>query len=300
MSSVYNVKRRIASLEPIALPTFESQVAVTRGETGKSLTDTESASDSDGKVDDEPSAVEYNPLRCLFCNRNSSDSESNLDHMLKKHGLFIPDPQHLAIDQEALIKYMSLVIFEHQECLFCGTTRSSISAIQQHMTGKGHCKFSIDDEGSEFRELYSFSDDENAIRSGPSKLPLPIDHELRLPSGKILSSRSSTFTHHQRINRSPSSQSKRHAITDGNNQPEDTADASPSNQQSKQLIAHQRASDRTALIGLPEQQQRLVLATQKRMQKEEVKAKNYSEARVERIGNKQKHYRAAGPSRPNG
>lgn len=122
---------------------------------------------------------------------------------------------------------MHLVIFSYHECLFCHTQRQSPHAVQQHMMGKGHCRFSLEAEDSddeenernEFRDFYEpVTDNENGPSEGedqdalsdcepgndikrsadgtqqptrnlPSKLK---DSTIRLSTGKIVSSRSAT------------------------------------------------------------------------------------------------------------
>lgn len=41
------------------------------------------------------------------------------------------------VDVEALLAYSDLVIFGYRECLCCGSQRSAVDAVQQHMKGKG-------------------------------------------------------------------------------------------------------------------------------------------------------------------
>ncbi|KAK3334204.1 c2h2 finger domain-containing protein [Cercophora scortea] len=162
-----------------------------------------------------PEAPDFNLSRCLFCNRVNFDVNDNLEHMLKTHGLFIPDRDRLVVDIETLLTYFHLVIFGDFECLYCGTQRSTAQAAQQHMMGKGHCKFDLADEDSEFRDFYDVSSDgehdddddpeetsDTAELSGEEKesstVPVkirkpgfvqPTDTTLRLASGKLLSHR---------------------------------------------------------------------------------------------------------------
>lgn len=106
-------------------------------------------------------------LQCLFCSLPSPSFESNLDHMRKKHGLFIPTTiddgtQQLTVDLEIFLEYLHLVIFGYHECLVCHTQRHKSHAVQQHMMGKGHCRLELgeqetdseDEEGNEYRDFY--------------------------------------------------------------------------------------------------------------------------------------------------
>jgi pre-60S factor REI1 len=157
--------------------------------------------------------------------------------MQKSHGLFVQHQQHLAVDPETLFKYLHLVIFGYRECIHCGTERATVQAVQQHMTGKGHCKFDILEEDSEFAEFYDFSpeseddvdsdvegDDhernsEKTAATSPHPKPRVADEDsIRLPSGRIITRQSATqagpssSTQARRRARTPASQLE-HATT---------------------------------------------------------------------------------------
>ncbi|KAF6806411.1 Cytoplasmic 60S subunit biogenesis factor, partial [Colletotrichum musicola] len=151
----------------------------------------------------------FTPGQCLFCPKPSTSFEESVAHMQKAHGLFIPYQQHLIVDLETFFKYLHLVIFEYRECIHCGTERATVQAVQQHMTGKGHCRFDVLEGDSEFAEFYDFSEPEDDDESGsedeedeneggeqaaptsPSRTPVMVDEDsLRLPSGKIISRQS--------------------------------------------------------------------------------------------------------------
>ncbi|KAK6079650.1 hypothetical protein SCUP515_03906 [Seiridium cupressi] len=150
----------------------------------------------DKNEDERQPQVAFSPAQCLFCASSSADLEANLEHMLQKHGLFIPDTSRLVVDLETLVKYFHLVIYGYFECLFCGSQRHSAEAARQHMTGKGHCKIDILREDSEFRDFYDFdsddgssdnSDEEPAVpkEKPPKEKSVEIDNTLRLASGKV-------------------------------------------------------------------------------------------------------------------
>ncbi|KAF6837491.1 Cytoplasmic 60S subunit biogenesis factor [Colletotrichum plurivorum] len=154
----------------------------------------------------------FTPGQCLFCPKPSTNFEENVAHMQKAHGLFIPYQQHLIVDLETFFKYLHLVIFEYRECIHCGTERATVQAVQQHMTGKGHCRFNVLEGESEFAEFYDFSgpeyddesgsedeedenEEEQAAPRSPSRTPVAVavavdEDSLRLPSGKIISRQS--------------------------------------------------------------------------------------------------------------
>lgn len=172
--------------------------------------------------------VTFVPEQCLFCNMMSPDFDTNLTHMHKSHGLFIPleiddGVLVLVVDLKTLVQYLHLVIFEYHECLLCHTGRQTKQAVQQHMMGKGHCRIDLDGEESEFRDFYeevddgsaesesaldeaetSASDDETTRETTTDKpkgrQPSPglDDKSLWLSSGKTLSHRSAPLPRYHR------------------------------------------------------------------------------------------------------
>lgn len=73
----------------------------------------------------------FNQEQCLFCNKLFGTFEANVAHMQTAHGLFVPDRKRLIVDLETLFAYLHLVIVGHNECICCGTQRSSTLAVQQ-------------------------------------------------------------------------------------------------------------------------------------------------------------------------
>lgn len=148
--------------------------------------------------------------------------------MSRNHSLFIPSAIDngslaLAVDLETLVRYMHLVVHTYHECLFCHTQRQSARAVQQHMTGKGHCRVDLDDSESEFRDFYESpragdGDGEGGFSSGEETTgpededsgeaemastgggpPLKLrEGSLLLSSGKLLSHRSAPAPRHHR------------------------------------------------------------------------------------------------------
>jgi pre-60S factor REI1 len=112
----------------------------------------------------------FKPEQCLFCNMASPDLDTNISHMHKNHGLFIPVDikdgfLRLAVDLETLMRYLHLVIYGYHECLHCHIQKQTAQAVRQHMMGKGHCRVDLDDEESEFRDFY----EEDGVVSGSSE-----------------------------------------------------------------------------------------------------------------------------------
>ena len=110
---------------------------------------------------------EYSSSRCLFCNNKESDINANTDHMLKSHGMFIPERDYLA-DLEGLLRYLYRKINENNECLYCHGIRNNPAGARTHMRDKGHCMiaFETEDEQVEIGQYYDFrstySDNEDA------------------------------------------------------------------------------------------------------------------------------------------
>ncbi|KAI3398539.1 hypothetical protein diail_9063 [Diaporthe ilicicola] len=151
------------------------------------------------------------PGQCLFCPNSSPSFTGSVVHMQKSHGLFLPHQRHQVVDLETIFRYLHLVIFGYRECIHCGTQRTTLQAVQQHMTAKGHCKFDASETDSEFADFYDFSetkhdaesdvssDDDEGIReeaatdSRANRKPMLADEDsICLPSGKIISKRSTT------------------------------------------------------------------------------------------------------------
>lgn len=115
---------------------------------------------------------------CLFCNLESSDVPSNVAHMERSHGMFIPEKQYL-VDMEGLLASLQERIQEFNECLYCGKVKSNAFAVQTHMRDTSHCKipYTTEDEQLEIGEFYDFrstysdddemdSDDESTTNGG--------------------------------------------------------------------------------------------------------------------------------------
>lgn len=54
--------------------------------------------------------IAFDPFQCLFCGHANLDLDNNLEHMHKKHGLFIPDQENLVVDLHTLLGYLHLVM----------------------------------------------------------------------------------------------------------------------------------------------------------------------------------------------
>lgn len=284
-------------------------------------------------------SLPFEPARCLFCNQDRSDFESNLSHMRSAHGLFIPHRQHLIVDTEVLLEYIHLIIFGYNECICCGTQRSSPLAAQQHMLGKGHCRFDMDRQDSEFADFWDFSetdsssensDDDNVSGNresnsgengnikGSGGIVRLDEASLRLPSGKLISKNSSG----QRSQRRADDRKQQAAIVGKTSDATQIGGATQSTalipalgDTSKSLTKSERRaeafsgqlsrlseSDRQSLIHLPTSEQRSILAAQQRQAEKARQAERRYQSRVEGLGNKtlQAHFRPDCPARRNG
>lgn len=337
---VYNLKRRIASLPPISVTEFRSKVLPSRDTAkGSSIyprscdacgehytsrkawqahlksqhdnkTTVEYSSEDSGSRDEisSPSKIPlgrneqvaldedeeeeiFNPVQCLFCNTKSSSLDSNMTHMSHAHNFFIPDAEHL-IDLESFLSYLFAIVSAFHECLFCGSVRSTKLGVQDHMRGKGHCKLDFEDEEQEFRLFYNFSgSDEDEGEEKTIHVPLRVEDELHLTSGKILGRRLRA-RHFRRV---------------FHHQPQATLEQPPTEPESTVLPPESkgrslgiRDGTSTSLVGVPELQQRALMAVEKKILKVETIARKEYEARVERGGNRQKRYKVAGMGKKQG
>ncbi|KUI53571.1 hypothetical protein VP1G_00868 [Cytospora mali] len=115
---------------------------------------------------DAPGATKLSLNACLFCNHESPDVPTNVIHMEKTHGMFIPERQYL-VKLEGLLGSLQQRIQEFNECLFCGKVKANAYAVQTHMRDTAHCRipYTTEDEQLEIGEFYDFrstySDDDD-------------------------------------------------------------------------------------------------------------------------------------------
>lgn len=102
--------------------------------------------------------VDIPETQCLFCAKNYKDFETNLDHMFKDHGFFIPEQKYLT-DKHGLFKYFSEKIGLGNLCLVCSFQGRSLEAVRAHMLSKKHCRipYELEEEKLEISEFYDFS-----------------------------------------------------------------------------------------------------------------------------------------------
>ncbi|KAI1859798.1 hypothetical protein JX265_010247 [Neoarthrinium moseri] len=241
--------------------------------------------------------IAFNALRCLFCRANSSTFQENLEHMLQKHGLFIPEAG-LQVDFETIVEYLHLVIYGYFECIFCGSPRNNAQAAQQHMLGKGHCKIDLASDDSEYRDFYDYEESSEAsgsedddgehdtMRNRKTRHNANIVETgsfMRLSSGKILSHRShntTRFLHGSTSTRTPNGSTRISAgslhVPEAASLPaaSSTSDAGPSKSVAKweatfqRQLSSLRAEDRRSMMHLTMPQQRaLVMKSKKQVER---------------------------------
>ena len=103
---------------------------------------------------------------CLFCNHSQrekhlskfKDMDTNIDHMFKCHGFYIPEQKYL-IDKEGLIKYMAEKIGLGNVCIVCNYQGKNLEAVRNHMLAKRHCRIPYEtlNEKLEISEFYDFT-----------------------------------------------------------------------------------------------------------------------------------------------
>lgn len=266
--SVYNLKRRIASLSPISLGIFNDQVQP-QSEPAEAASKAEIVKDSK-----EEEVV--SPYQCLFCNErfdnNTNDFENLLEHMETAHGMFIPNHRRIS-DLDSFLGYLATEVRVWHECLYCGITRTSTLAIQSHMRDTSHCKLNFDRE-PELIDFWEEISNGEGDSLGPNR-----------PDKGCETSRVS----HQRRAKAARSRGSRLLLQ--------ASSEHPRNPQEYHGLGCRQLSRRDEMgiqnIG-PQQRKALVVAV-KQAQKVEESASRASEWSYARKANKQKHDQAHGP-----
>lgn len=331
--SLQNLKRRVSGLEPLDAESAATQAELDAGSESEQ-------SDVEGSQSDDASSTtsssteyylpleavpEFSPTKCLFCSNTTESFEDNWSHMEKTHGLLIPDTDSLTANLETLAEHLHMVIFWYHECLSCRTRWSSAGAVQHHMLAKGHCRLEIASSDSEFSDFYEF----DSVRSedgdvGEQRLQLQdLDGtSARLPSGKIVSHRSSAPARRHSFAggaRTPdvSKEAPQAEFRPGSAPKHGGADFSPGmvpfgdaplTRREKRgdtldnLVASLRITDREALAHLPPSEQRAILMTQREQEAKARRMEQRYRGRLETLNNKtlMKHFTNDVPGRANG
>lgn len=273
---------------PSGSPNPESTAKAASNTHNAYLVDDEASDDETSEQDDIaelPKEPEFHPEQCLFCNAQHTSFDDTLAHMAKTHSFAIPYQDSLTVDLETLVAYLHLVIHGYKECILCAVRRSSVEAIQHHMTAKGHCRFNI---ASDIAEFYNI----------PAALEFHADEDsLRLPSGRLLSHRTNTHltrpaawkTSRQSVGRrrlEGSTSSPSTSATPSAAQDDDHSDplAAPSSSLCTQL-SRLTVGDQQSLAHLPHHQVRSLLATSARHIDQSRREETHAQLRLEKASN---------------
>lgn len=222
--------------------------------------------------------------QCLFCQQNFDEVnglKDNAEHMFTAHGLYIPN-QGMLLDLESFLGYLSTQIYMWHECLYCGTTRSSTVAIQNHMRDSGHCMLNLDREP----EMVGFWESEvegNAL-NGAARQDSRIGKELQVLPRKAAGSRASAQK------RGRATRTTEDLILRADHDPSTSPELSVK-QKGRQLSRR----DEMGLQHITPQQRRTLALAEKRSQKDEAIATRARDWSYARKANKQKHDQAHGP-----
>lgn len=293
-TSVCNVKRRMSSLAPVTQGEYLQQVA-SESQCARCYSDDESEDlprvlepsemDHDDGADEDTTVIPPS-TECLFCRHASSELDKNLAHMKSVHSFNIPDIDNLQTDLQTFLTYLSLVINQYFECLFCGQTKHSAEAIRAHMTTVGHCMLRLSSD-SEFLEFWQTSgEEENDARVAPIRIL--DDGDLLLPSGVVVLSRSARV----RPRHISARQSDSMSVVLADDQPAHMQ--SPDSSLSPNVKTLELARrDEMGIIGLSDQQRRSLVVLQRAERSRELRQRNAQRSSVEKIGNQQKHFKVS-------
>jgi pre-60S factor REI1 len=319
VDSVYNLKRRMASLPPISADTYAENVATSLVSSKQESLDAASSSAVVRPSPEEERAEESDEFEdligeqaqincCLFCTKDSDSPETNLEHMSSEHGLYIPEIEHLS-SLETIVGYLRTVITEYNECLYCGTIKQSAEGIRRHMLDKGHCMINLERE-PELLEFWEFSDsdghdtdDEEAPKSRARKADTAASRDLSqgeytLPSGKVVGSKSKAREARLFARRTAlaAKETSSRMMTEG---PIDNTDKTSLADPAESLIRTQgRTQDRAVavrdavgLVGVSEQQMRSLITVQRKMQRQQAIVRASAAWAGEKGGTHQTHYK---------
>lgn len=187
---------RLADIAPISEQDYQTTMAKQHSQHSKhSKTNAQRQgspavdSDTDSNPESEEESVQktWKSTQCLFCNADFEDVHATIKHMRDVHKFLIPSLETL-LNLETFIEYLGLIVFEYNECLFCGSMKSTSEAVQTHMRDSGHCRLNVG-PGSDLLEFWDDSkvDNKNVdVKSAPYLLS---ESEMLLPSGLLVERR---------------------------------------------------------------------------------------------------------------
>lgn len=141
----------------------------------------------------ETSGTVIRPNTCLFCDKKSPNTGSNVTHMNLMHSFFIPEEQYL-IDLDGLMEYLCWKVGAIATCLWCSKQFSTVHGARLHMIYKEHCKIYYDQDKAleEFGEFYDYSTQEHIRMKPLNELAIPKKRsERRAEHNQLVKSKSS-------------------------------------------------------------------------------------------------------------
>ena len=89
----------------------------------------------------------------LFSSHESADLASNLAHMARAHGFFVPWIEY-CVDVPGLIKYLQEKVYVANMDLVKEKPFHSVEAVQAHMRDKSLCRFELEGNEDEYEAFY--------------------------------------------------------------------------------------------------------------------------------------------------
>lgn len=131
-------------------------------DSGSEQEDSVSEDDLDSNFEETDLVQETSDISCFYCGQNNHDTESNIKHMYKNHGLYIPERSFL-VDVQGLLEYLGNSVSRF-ECLVCGFHGKNLVSIRQHLYSKGHCKlpYETKEEKERVAQFYDFIEEEES------------------------------------------------------------------------------------------------------------------------------------------
>ena len=302
---VYNIKRRVASLPPISLDTFDTKIEKTIdiSEASTSIrSGTSKTSSSDEEISDNEGSQSPSPFQCLFCSQGFTSSDggfaTNLSHMRTAHAMSIPDPTSI-IDMQSFVAYLATEVRVWHECLYCGAAKASTRSIQSHMRDKGHCLLNLDREPelldfweSRPRSVVEDKDGDDsaaaALLEHERSTDLSVTTEIRLADGRVIASRYAAplATNRASRKRNLAASTMRALPQPGS----EDAESSPPAVGPQQLASGRQLARREemSILGVSVQQRQALVLAEKKAQRSEAVARRAREWVYARAANSQK------------
>jgi pre-60S factor REI1 len=250
--------------------------------------------------EEEEEEEEISPFQCLFCKDSFEDDDSplgstlelnkNIEHMRSAHGFYIHEQESIT-DLETFLKYLGTIVRAWHECISCGTTRHSTTAIQSHMRDKSHCILNLEWE-PELLEFWDHRSEDDRVGGAESKETAMVsDNELRLSSGKILTSRNASIP--KKRFRKPSTELARietpHSTSD--EQEPVPEPAKVGNSRDRQISRR----NEMGMLGVTTQQRRALMSVERSAQVSQIAARQSRDLLYARKANTGKHDKDHGP-----